>query len=172
MKLKRKFLGFTLIELMIAMTVIAIGLALTVPAMKNFTDANKKAEQVNKLVGDLAFCKNEATKGQTCCVTNTSGTPVWDGGWTVATAAAPLIPIRTSTTIAVAGQTIASSTGDSTVCFRPNGNLPAGAITISIEQCGACVDVVNREKQINIVPTGRISLNSQFACVPAAPICP
>lgn len=164
--------GFTLIDLLVSMTVIAIGLAITIPAMKNFTDANKKAEQINKLVGDLAFCKNEALKGQTCCVNTITGTPVWDGGWTVQDTAIPPNILRTSTTIAVTGQTIASATGNTAICFRSNGFLPNGAVTATIEQCGACVDIPNREKQINIAPTGRISLNSQFACVPAAPICP
>jgi len=169
MKINKKIPGFTLIDLMVAMTVIGIGLAITIPAMQNFTNDNRKAEHINKLVRDMTYAKSEAVnRGETFCIATKSGAALWDGGWQVTDAATATV-FRDTTTLAINGQILSSSTGTNTICFRPDGSANAAAL---IELCAACVDVVNREKQIGIGATGRISLNSQFACVPAAPACP
>ena len=163
--------GFTLIDLMVAMVVIGIGLAITIPAMQNFTNDNRKAEQINKLVHDLTTAKNKAVNsGETYCVASTSATPVWDGGWSIADAATNTV-IQTSTTQAVANNTLTSSTGTTNICFRPDGTITA---TAQIEFCStnACVEQLNREKQLTVSTTGRISLNSQYACPPAKALCP
>jgi len=155
---------------MIALVVIGIGLAITVPAMRNFTNANRKAEQINKLVSDITYAKSEAvTQGKTFCIKSSSGTATWDGGWQIADAATNTT-IHTSTTTAVAGETIVSAGGSTKVCFRPDGS--ASTTTFAVEQCSACVNIVNHEKQIKVSATGRVNLNSQYACVPAAPTCP
>lgn len=172
MQTKRQINGFTLIELMIAMVVIGIGLAITIPAMMNFTNTNRKAEQINKLVRDITSAKNSSVnRGESFCINSTSGTATWDGGWFVDDAATNTV-IRRSTTIAVTGETIASSSGATALCFNPSGSLANTNATATIEQCSACVNTLNREKQIAVAVTGRISLNSQYACVPAAPLCP
>ncbi len=172
MEIKKQTNGFTLIELMIAMVVIGIGLAITIPAMMNFTNTNRKAEQVNKLVRDMTYAKSEAiNRGESFCIRTTSGTPVWDGGWRVTDVADATI-LRTSRTIAIAGETIASSTGTTALCFSPGGGLANTNVAVAIEQCSACVNTLNREKQITVAVTGRISINSEFACIPAAPACP
>lgn len=172
MKIKKQPAGFTLIDLVVSMAVIGIGLAITIPAMQNFTNANRKAEQINKLVRDMTYAKSESVnRGESFCVRSTSNTAIWDGGWRV-TDIANVTTLRTSTTIAVTGQTIASSTGTTALCFSPAGALANTNVAASIEQCGACVNTLNREKQITVAVTGRISLNSQFACIPAAPLCP
>ncbi len=172
MQTKKQINGFTLIELMIAMVVIGIGLAITIPAMLNFTNTNRKAEQVNKLVRDMTAAKSEAiNRGENFCIRSTSATPVWDGGWRI-TNANDTLTIRTSTTIAIPSETISSSTASSVLCFNPSGSLTNTNVAAAIEQCSACVNTLNREKQITVTVTGRISLNSQYACVPAAPACP
>ncbi len=172
MKIKRQTNGFTLIDLMVAMVVIGIGLAITIPAMQNFTNANRKAEQINKLVRDMTYAKSEAVnRGESFCIRSTSGTATWDGGWRV-TDVADATVLRTSTTIAVPGETLASASGSIALCFGADGALANTNVAASIEQCSACIDTPNREKQITVAVTGRISLNSQYACVPAAPACP
>jgi len=192
MKIKNKTTGFTLIELMVAMVVIGIGLAVTVPAMMNFTNANRKSEQVNKLVRSLAYAKSEAVnRGEAVCVSSTSTTAVWDGGWAVFDLATATI-LNNATTIAVTGESITSSSGATRVCYRASGavsvnaasyaavgalGLPAAPVPvlpITIEQCSTnvCVNQLNREKQLTISATGRVNLNIQFACLPAKAICP
>jgi len=173
--MKKRMSGFTLIELVIAMAVVAIGLSLTIPAMRDFTDTNRQAEQINKLVRDITTAKSEAiTGGETFCVTSGPiggpATPVWDGGWILHNATTPLTPIRSAVTVALPGQVLSSAGGSTSVCFRADGSI---ATAFTVEQCKACVfaDNLPNEKQIAVGVTGRITLNSRFAC-PATPVCP
>lgn len=176
MKIKTNTTGFSLIELVIAMAVVAIGLVLTIPAMRDFTDTNRQAEQINKLVRDITFAKSESvTRGESFCVTpgplGGPATPIWDGGWTVHDATTPTVPIRSAVTVAIADQVLSSAGGNTTVCFRPDGTVTSA---FTVEQCKTtCVFAANlpNEKQISVGVTGRISLNSRFAC-PATPVCP
>jgi len=173
MKTKRNFktAGFTLIELLVALTIVSIGLAITVPAMKDFTDTNRQVEQINKFVRDITFAKSEAvTRGETVCVRSASGNAVWDGGWRIEDTAVPPIVIRTATTTAIVGQTLASTAGLTSVCFRADGSITQA---FTAEQCKACVHAnnPNSERQISVGNTGRITLESNFQCLPAAPAC-
>ena len=82
--------GFTLLELMITITIVAILLSLGVPSYKYVTNANRIARAVNGLLGDMQLARAEAIKqGQsvTVCVstdglTCTGGT-AWRNGWIV-----------------------------------------------------------------------------------------
>lgn len=84
--------GFTAIELMVTLAVIAILLAITAPSFVSFTQANRVAAEVNTLAGDLQFARAEAIKeGQpvSLCVANAAGTAcdttknTWQNGWIV-----------------------------------------------------------------------------------------
>lgn len=172
-KLNTKTSGITLIELVIAMAVVAIGLVLTVPAMKDFTDTNRQADIINRLVRDITYAKGEAvTRGTGFTVSTVSGTAAWNAGWTIADTATGLTVLRTAPPLTIAGQTLLSTAGFTSISFRPDGSQPAAAAAFTVELCQACTNVANREKQITVSPTGRISLNNQFACVPATPACP
>lgn len=74
--------GFTIIELMIAIVVAAILLAVAVP---NFTDAMSKtdaAQKTNDLVGAFTLARSEAaSRGRTVCVSATDDD--WSKGWDV-----------------------------------------------------------------------------------------
>lgn len=172
MEIKKQTNGFTLIELMVAMVVIGIGLAITVPAMRDFTNVNRQAEQINRFVRDLTYAKSEAvTRGESFTVTSTLGTPQWDGGWTIADSATALTVIRTAPALTIAGQTLTSAGGVTAVRFRADGTASP---SFTVELCKACVATAgeSREKQLSVSNTGRISLNSQYQCLPAAPVCP
>lgn len=162
--------GFSLIDLMVAMVVIGIGLAITVPAMQGFMNDNRQAEMINRLRNDITFAKNAALKGGNVTIATVGG-PVWDVGWAVTDAAA--IVLRTAPPLTVPGQTLVSTAGLTTVTFRPGGSITAGG-PFTVELCKACIDPLypNRDKQLTVSVTGRITLNSQFACVPAPAACP
>ena len=174
--MKKRTSGFTLIELVIAMAVVTIGLSLTIPAMRDFTDTNRQAEQINKLVRDITLAKSEAvTRGETICVTQGPpggpATPIWDGGWFVHDTAVPANnTLRSATTVAIADQVLSSAGGFTSVCFRPDGSIAAD---FTVEQCKTCffADNLPNEKQITVGVTGRITLDSRFRC-PATPVCP
>lgn len=173
-KINKKVAGFTLIDLMVAMVVIGIGLAITIPAMNDFTNENRQAEQINRLVRDLTYAKSEAvTRGESFTVrtNNPIGSAQWDGGWEIVDSATNAISIRTALPITINGQTLISAAGISAVRFRPDGSATP---TFTVELCKACITVgsPNRERQLTVSSTGRISLNSQYQCLPAAPACP
>jgi type IV fimbrial biogenesis protein FimT len=84
--------GFTMIELMITLIIVAILLAIAVPSYRYVTNSSRATSEVNGLLGDLQFARSEAIKeGQpvTVCPANTAGTAclttsnVWNTGWIV-----------------------------------------------------------------------------------------
>ena len=80
--------GFTLVELMVTLTVAVILLALAVPAFNDFVQANRISAQANELVTAINLARDEALKRrQTVSICNSndgatcSGT--WVDGWIV-----------------------------------------------------------------------------------------
>jgi type IV fimbrial biogenesis protein FimT len=82
--------GFTLVEMLVTMTVVAIIAAVGVPSYKYVTTANRISAEANGLLGDLQLARAEAVKQGlpvTACVSSdgatcTGGT-AWQGGWIV-----------------------------------------------------------------------------------------
>ena len=82
--------GFTVIEMIITMTIVAILVGIGVPSYRYVTTANRMSGEINGLLGDLQFARAEAVKeGQTVSVCSTNdgtsclGTGTWSGGWLV-----------------------------------------------------------------------------------------
>jgi type IV fimbrial biogenesis protein FimT len=82
--------GFTLLELLITMSIAAILLTIAVPAFRYVTNSNRIAGEVNGLLGDLQFARAEAIKeGRTVTVCESSNgstctsSTAWQGGWIV-----------------------------------------------------------------------------------------
>lgn len=82
--------GFTLIELMVTLSVLAILLTIATPNLRMFIQNSRLMSQTTGLVGDLNFARSEAIKrggavnicasadGATC-----SGAVTWETGWIV-----------------------------------------------------------------------------------------
>ena len=89
--------GFTLIELMVTVTVLAIVLTVAVPSFANLVNANRLNAQANNLLAAIEYAKTEAVKnnatvtfchsadGVTCSAAAAAG---WQG-WLVGLAANP-----------------------------------------------------------------------------------
>ena len=83
--------GFTLMELLVVISIVAILAGLGVPSFRNITTSYRIAGEVNGLLGDMQFARAEAIKeGQnvTICVSsdglNCSTTSTdWKSGWVV-----------------------------------------------------------------------------------------
>ncbi len=82
--------GYTLVEVLVSMTVVSILAAIAIPSFKYVTTSNRIATEVNRLLGDMQFARAEAIKeGQavTVCVssngTSCTGTTSWHNGWIV-----------------------------------------------------------------------------------------
>ncbi len=82
--------GFTLLELLITMSIAAILLTIAIPSFRYITNSNRISGEVNGLLGDLQFARAEAVKeGRTVTVCISSdglsctGSTAWQGGWIV-----------------------------------------------------------------------------------------
>jgi len=80
--------GFTLIELLVTMSVLAILLAVAVPAMQNFTIRSRLVAVNNDLMTAINFARSEASKRAnpvSVCKSSTSTScgGSWSDGWIV-----------------------------------------------------------------------------------------
>ena len=81
--------GFTLLELVIGLFIVAIVASLAVPSMSNMITRNRLSAEYNRFIGDLALARSEAvTRGvpvSLCPSTNQSSCSGnnWDQGWIV-----------------------------------------------------------------------------------------
>jgi type IV fimbrial biogenesis protein FimT len=170
--------GFTLLELMITISIAAILLAIGVPSFKYITSANRASSEINGLLGDLQFARGEAIKeGQTvtiCASTNGTSCSVstsWDTGWIVFSDAPPLGTIEgTDAILKIQPQfsstdVLTADHGISSVTFSREGftqGLGNNAVTITLHtmpvnapytRCLSMTIIGALSTQINGAPT-------------------
>ncbi|MBV8620355.1 MAG: GspH/FimT family pseudopilin [Curvibacter sp.] len=82
--------GFTLLELLVTMAILAIVLAIGVPSFRYIIYSSRISNEVNALVGSLQYARGEAIKrGQSVAVcassdgATCSGATSWVNGWLV-----------------------------------------------------------------------------------------
>ena len=86
----KKSSGYTLLELLITVALIALVMAIGIPAMTTFTQNDRLITQINTLTGHLALARSEAVKRAqqvSVCVSNSgidcTGGTAWENGWIV-----------------------------------------------------------------------------------------
>ena len=86
----KRMSGFTLIELVSVMLIVAILAAVGLPSFNYVTSSNRVATEVNSLVGDLQYARSEAVREGsyvTVCAsvngTSCTGMATWNTGWIV-----------------------------------------------------------------------------------------
>lgn len=145
--------GFTMVELVVVISIVAILMAIGAPSYRYVTTANRVAGEVNRLVGDLQFARAEAIKqGVTVTVcastdgTSCSGSATWTNGWivfsdaagTVATVDANDQVLRIQGAV-TGGDSLAAGNAVSAVSFNREGfamNLP-GTVNITVHDSTA-----------------------------------
>ena len=76
--------GFTLIELMVTISVLAILLTIAVPSFRTFVLNNRITGQANDMMTALNYARSEAIKrGLPVSMSSNSGTADWSTGWIV-----------------------------------------------------------------------------------------
>jgi type IV fimbrial biogenesis protein FimT len=88
--------GFSLMEMLIVIGIVAILLALGVPSFKYVTQSNRSTSEINSMLGSLQLARAEAIKeGQTVSVcpsvsgATCSGGTDWEKGWIIFSDSAP-----------------------------------------------------------------------------------
>jgi len=145
--------GFTLLELMVTLTVFAILLGIAIPSFTETMRANRLTTVVNKLVTALNVARSEAAKrgsGVTVCASNAAhtacaGAVTWDtGGWIVFdddTSAGAVAGVVDGTDKVLQaydapdpGFTITPTPGTLTyVRYLPNGRPDSGALNTTFQ---------------------------------------
>jgi type IV fimbrial biogenesis protein FimT len=174
--------GFTIIELMVAVTVAAILGAIAVPAFRSFLQNDRDAAQANSLVGSFNYARSEAVKRASpngIAVCPSANAVACDAGpWTEGWIVTYIDPVTPANTIVL--QAIPALSGTNTVTpvagpaggitFNSNGSAPAAPFVLRIcDQRGAAF-----ARQVEVNLTGRVAASQKpgFSVGGAALACP
>jgi type IV fimbrial biogenesis protein FimT len=114
--------GFTVLELIVAMTIVAVMLALGVPALRDLLVSQKVRQAANDLYSDLTYARSEAIKrnAQVQVIRQSSA---WTGGWTVEFTGNALRSQTGVPNVSYAGS------ADSMVTYNPDGRTTLSGTT-------------------------------------------
>jgi len=174
--------GFTLIELMVSITVAAILLGIAIPAFRSFLQNDRDTGQANSLVESLSYARSEAVKraspnGVTVCPSANGAAcdaGPWTEGWIV-TYIDPVTPANTTVLQAIPAlsgtNTVTPVVGPATgITFNSNGTAPLAPFTLRI--CDTRGAAFARQVEVNL--TGRVAASQKpgFSVGGAALACP
>lgn len=135
---RRAAQGFTLIEMMTVVALLAIILAIAVPSFRQFLGGQRVKGLAYDLTTDLLLARSEALKRNASVAITRSGS-AWTDGW-VATAAGARISERGPTP---SGVTVSGA--PAAITFDANGRVSAPAaevrITVSTDGTSRCVEL-------------------------------
>ena len=152
--------GFTLIELVVTISVAAILMALAVPAFESFLRNDREWTVANSLVMSLNAARSEAIKQDArvsvCPTTDgvSCSTAAWARGWIVLSSVPGATPVFTVPALAT-GMTLTEASGLTAVTFLSSGMVAAPAGFTVCDPRGASEA---RYVQVNL--TGSIASSS------------
>lgn len=157
--------GFTLIELIITITIAGILVAIATPYLGSFISSTRLTTQANELLTDLNTARSEAVKrasyvgvcastGGSSCTSGGSFLNGWivfldadnSGTWTTGDSV-----IKVHGALDGGNTTVSSS---STVIFNSSGSLENSSSTITYTFCDSALQ---KSRQISVTATGRAS---------------
>jgi len=149
--------GFTLLELVMTITVASILIAAAVPSFNFMIQTNRLTTQANEFSTTVNLARSESIKrGQNIIVASNSGTN-WGNGWTLSVAATGEVLRRTP---AMEGTSTFTSGSNGSVTFDSRGFSTLGAE----ESLTLCNSSLTKGRRIRIAVTGRISVQEISPC--------
>jgi len=161
--------GFTLVELMFTITIMAILLAVAAPSLINAVLGNRLNSSANNLIASAILARSEAIKRNkqvAMCVSSngaTCATGGWEQGWIVTCRTTdhvncdptgPDVLVLQRQTAATGGLRIADTSPGAVanITFSPSG---VGATVASLRVCRATPSAGSQERVVEISATGR-----------------
>ena len=145
---RRQVSGFTLLELMVTVAIMAILLAIALPSFQSSLRSNRAATATNEMMASLSLARSEAikNKGGGAVCPSSSGTACvgnWSDGWLVWADANGNSALDAGETVLRYSQgnprlTVNNSGG--TVAFDPRGRRRAAGnqtLTLRPDECGS-----------------------------------
>lgn len=130
--------GFTLIELVTAIAILAIIIGLAVPSMQSYILNQRVRNASFDLTSDLLFTRSEATKRNANVVMAATG-GTWQNGWTISAGGVTLKERQTIRDLAI------TATGGATITFRHNGRLAGNAQQFDLTSTGGSTGITPRK---------------------------
>lgn len=157
--------GFTLIELIITLTVLGVLLGIAVPGISNFVQSNRLVALTNGLVADVNLARSEAIKrgsdigicksdnGTSCTASGT-----WDNGWIIFVDADSSGTWSTGDTVlriheSLTGNNSMSASAANIVVYNKSGRITAGAGDYTL-----CNSKLSQSRTIRLQSTGHSML--------------
>lgn len=145
----RRDAGFTLIELMIAVALVAILLATAVPALDDFTNDARQTGAINDFISSIHLARNSAitTNSRVTMCASASGTnceaTTWDSGWIVfgdlnSNGTLDVGETIVTASASVEGLSIQSGEFPAALMYRPNGRAMTALLTGNSGEFAVC----------------------------------
>lgn len=163
--------GFSLLELMIVLSIAAIVAAIAVPGMRSFLQNQQSLSAATNLMSSLNYARSEAIKedvqatggnGITMCA-STNGTTCdpagdWNNGWIVqSTNGANVVTLEVTGPLQ-AGLALTTAPATPAVTFQPDGTTTLGAL-VEFTLCDSRGGAYAREVEVDV--SGRVQAASQ-----------
>jgi len=138
--------GFTIVEVVVAMTVLALLISLAAPMYNSITASNRTRAAAYSLVASLALARSEAVKRNVTVSVSPAGTG-WQDGWEVETGGTTLSKNQPAPQLVLSGPLAG-------VNFQPNGRLSTpGFVLFTVSA------TTGYTRCVVIDPGGRATLN-------------
>lgn len=165
MPVNRRVRGFTLLEMVIAVAILAIMVVMAVPAFTSVINGNRLTAQANEMVADIQSARMEAIKRNrpvTLCPTLDDATCSAAGNWGRRIITAPLVPgpgvqvVRAS----VAKEQLFLTGNVTSIVFRPDGMARTAAgqlLAASIDICKPTTQPLQNIRRVTITSGSRVA---------------